>query len=78
MSTIGQDWVGPHRVRFSFDGAPLEAPRGMTIGGALLANGNVSWRRTRVEGRRAASSAASGAASIAWWTWVTSEPCGPA
>ena len=38
-------------VRFSFDGTPLEAARGMTIGGALLANGIVSWRRTRVDGR---------------------------
>jgi predicted molibdopterin-dependent oxidoreductase YjgC len=43
--------MGPHRVRFSFDGAPLEASRGVTIGGALLANGIVSWRRTPVEGR---------------------------
>jgi glucose uptake protein GlcU len=34
------------RVRFSFDGTPLEATRGMTIGGALLANGIVSWRLT--------------------------------
>jgi predicted molibdopterin-dependent oxidoreductase YjgC len=38
-------------VRFSFDGVPLRAPRGMTIGGALLANGIVSWRRTRTEDR---------------------------
>jgi hypothetical protein len=38
-------------VRFSFDGAPLEASRGMTIGGALLANGIVSWRRTRAADR---------------------------
>jgi hypothetical protein len=38
-------------VRFSFDGTRLEASRGMTIGGALLANGIVSWRRTRGEGR---------------------------
>ena len=38
-------------VRFSFDGTPLEAARGMTIGGALLANGIVSWRRTRTDGR---------------------------
>ncbi|HEY1915620.1 MAG TPA: (2Fe-2S)-binding protein [Streptosporangiaceae bacterium] len=38
-------------VRFSFDGTPLEAPRGMTIGGALLANGIVSWRRTRTDDR---------------------------
>ena len=48
---MGPDRMGPHRVSFSFDGTPLEAPRGMTIGAALLANGIVSWRRTRVEGR---------------------------
>jgi hypothetical protein len=48
---MGPDPMGPDRVRFSFDGASLEASRGMTIGGALLANGIVSWRRTRVEGR---------------------------
>jgi predicted molibdopterin-dependent oxidoreductase YjgC len=40
------DRMGPHRVRFSFDGTPLEAPRGLTIAGALLANGIVSWRWT--------------------------------
>jgi predicted molibdopterin-dependent oxidoreductase YjgC len=43
--------MGPQRVRFSFDGRPLEAPRGLTIGGALVANGIVSWRRTRDGGR---------------------------
>ena len=43
--------MGPDRVRFSFDGTPLEASRGMTIGGALLVNGIVSWRRTGVDGR---------------------------
>jgi D-hydroxyproline dehydrogenase subunit gamma len=43
--------MGPDRVRFSFDGTPLEAARGMTIGGALLANGIVSWRLTPVDGR---------------------------
>jgi hypothetical protein len=40
------DRMGVQRVRFSFDGTPLEAPRGATIGGALLASGIVSWRRT--------------------------------
>jgi predicted molibdopterin-dependent oxidoreductase YjgC len=35
------------RVRFSFEGRPMEAPRGRTIGGALLANGVRSWRLTR-------------------------------
>jgi predicted molibdopterin-dependent oxidoreductase YjgC len=39
------------RVRFSFDGVPMDAPRGMTIGGALLANGVRSWRLTRSGGR---------------------------
>ena len=43
--------MGTDLVRFSFDGTPLEAPRGMTIGGALLANGIVSWRRTRTDDR---------------------------
>jgi predicted molibdopterin-dependent oxidoreductase YjgC len=43
--------MGPHWVRFSFDGTPLEAPRGVTIGGALLANGIMSWRRTPADGR---------------------------
>ena len=38
-------------VRFTFDGRPLEAPRGMTVGGALLANGIRSWRLTRETGR---------------------------
>jgi predicted molibdopterin-dependent oxidoreductase YjgC len=38
-------------VRFTFDGIPLQAPRGLTIGGALLTNGIVSWRRTRSGGR---------------------------
>lgn len=48
---MGAGGVSPDRVRFSFDGTALEATRGMTIGGALLANGVVSWRRTRGEGR---------------------------
>jgi D-hydroxyproline dehydrogenase subunit gamma len=43
--------MGPHRVRFSFDGTALEAPRGMTIGGALVANGIMSWHRTSDGGR---------------------------
>ena len=38
-------------VRFSFDDTSMEARRGMTIGGALLANGIVSWRLTPVGGR---------------------------
>jgi hypothetical protein len=38
-------------VDFTFDGTPLRARRGMTIGGALLANGIVSWRLTRTGGR---------------------------
>ena len=48
---MGPDGVGFGRVRFSFDGSPLEAARGMTVGGALLANGIVSWRRTPGAGR---------------------------
>ena len=38
-------------MRFSFDGTPLEASRGVTIGGALLANGIISWRRTHLDSR---------------------------
>ncbi len=38
-------------VSFSFDGRPLQASRGLTVGGALLANGIVSWRRTPAGGR---------------------------
>jgi predicted molibdopterin-dependent oxidoreductase YjgC len=41
----------PHPVRFRFDGAPLAASRGMTIAGALLASGILSWHRTREGGR---------------------------
>src|ERR1700761_2243032 len=52
--------MGPAPVRFSFDGLPLEAPRGMTVGGALLANRIVSWRRTSVQGRPRGSSAGAG------------------
>jgi len=44
------DQLGPRPVRFSFDGTPIEAPRGMTIGGALLANGILSWHRTGAGG----------------------------
>ncbi len=39
------------RVRFSFDGAAMDAPRGMTIGAALLAHGVTSWRLTRADAR---------------------------
>jgi hypothetical protein len=46
------DQLGPRPVRFSFDGTPIEAPRGMTIGGALLANGILSWHRTGAGGHR--------------------------
>jgi D-hydroxyproline dehydrogenase subunit gamma len=45
------DRAGSSRVSFSFDGHPLEASRGMTVGGALLANGIVSWRQTPGGGR---------------------------
>jgi predicted molibdopterin-dependent oxidoreductase YjgC len=38
-------------VSFSFDGTPMQARRGATIGGALLANGITSWRLTRSGGR---------------------------
>ena len=38
-------------VEFSFDGRPMTALAGQTIGGALLANGVRSWRTTRRNGR---------------------------
>jgi len=39
------------RVRFTFDGRPLTAEPGQTVGAALLAAGVRSWRRTRAGGR---------------------------
>jgi predicted molibdopterin-dependent oxidoreductase YjgC len=45
------DQLGPRPVRFSFDGTPLAAPRGMTIGGALVANGIMSWHHPGMAGR---------------------------
>jgi predicted molibdopterin-dependent oxidoreductase YjgC len=38
-------------VSFSFDGAPMTAEPGQTVGAALLAAGVRSWRRTRSGGR---------------------------
>ncbi|MGE5287913.1 MAG: (2Fe-2S)-binding protein [Micromonosporaceae bacterium] len=38
-------------VTFSFDGEPMRARRGWSIGAALIANGVVSWRVTRSGGR---------------------------
>ena len=48
---MGPDQLGPRPVRFSFDGTPLAAPRGVTVGGALVANGILSWPRAEVDGR---------------------------
>ena len=39
------------KVAFSFDGAPMTAEAGQTVGAALLAAGVRSWRRTRSGGR---------------------------
>ena len=72
------DQLGPRPVRFSFDGTPLAAPRGLTIGGALVANGILSWSRTEAAATRGASSAGPGTASTAWSTSVTGGPCAPA
>lgn len=41
----------PPTVAFTFDGRPLTARRGATIGAALLAAGIRSWRVTRSGGR---------------------------
>lgn len=38
--------------RFTFDGRDLVAPAGMTLAGALLENGEVSWRSPRQGGQR--------------------------
>jgi predicted molibdopterin-dependent oxidoreductase YjgC len=38
-------------VDFTFDGRPMTAQAGQTVGAALLAEGIRSWRTTRVTGR---------------------------
>ena len=38
-------------VSFTFDGKPMTAEAGQTVGAALLAAGIRSWRRTRGGGR---------------------------
>ena len=38
-------------VEFSFDGRPVTAQSGQTVGAALLAEGIRSWRTTRFGGR---------------------------
>ncbi|MGP8206136.1 MAG: FAD-dependent oxidoreductase [Acidimicrobiales bacterium] len=42
----------PPLVHFRFDGRQLAAPRGSTIAGALLSNGERAWRTTRTGGQR--------------------------
>ena len=41
----------PPLVRFRFDGRELAAPRGSTVAGALLSNGERAWRTTRTGGQ---------------------------
>jgi predicted molibdopterin-dependent oxidoreductase YjgC len=43
--------VSRERVNFTFDGVPMQAQRGQTVGAALLAGGMISWRVTRSGGR---------------------------
>ncbi len=38
-------------VQFTFDGRPMTAQAGQTVGAALLAEGIRSWRTTRFGGR---------------------------
>lgn len=38
-------------VNVSFDGRPLKASAGQSIGAALVSNGITAWRSTRKEGR---------------------------
>jgi hypothetical protein len=42
----------PPLLQFRFDGRELMAPRGSTIAGALLSNGERTWRTTRTGGQR--------------------------
>ncbi len=42
---------GAEPVRFTFDGTPMLAEAGQTVGAALLAAGVRSWRVTRSGGR---------------------------
>ncbi|MEE1801175.1 MULTISPECIES: (2Fe-2S)-binding protein [unclassified Streptomyces] len=37
-------------VRFTFDGGPVDAEPGQSVGAALIAAGHRSWRRTRNTG----------------------------
>ena len=43
--------MSKERVTFTFDGVPVQAQRGQTVAGALLAGGIVAWRVTRSGGR---------------------------
>jgi predicted molibdopterin-dependent oxidoreductase YjgC len=43
--------VRTETVAFTFDGRPMTAETGQTVGAALLAAGVRSWRRTRSGGR---------------------------
>lgn len=37
-------------IEFSFDGAPVPAAAGQSVGAALIASGRRSWRTTRIDG----------------------------
>ena len=52
--TPAEGWASHPRpvVHFRFDGRYLTAPAGMTVAGALLANGVRAWRTTRRGGQR--------------------------
>jgi predicted molibdopterin-dependent oxidoreductase YjgC len=51
MGRDSEGHVSTERVTFTFDGVPMDARRGQTVAGALLAGGIVSWRVTRSGGR---------------------------
>ena len=38
-------------VEFTFDGVPMRATSGQSIAAALMQDGIVAWRRTRLDGR---------------------------
>lgn len=39
-------------MRATFNGEPIDAPDGVTVGGALIAAGHTTWRTTRTGERR--------------------------
>ncbi|MDT0268954.1 (2Fe-2S)-binding protein [Streptomyces sp. DSM 44915] len=51
MSGDDRQTVGPERLTLYFEGRPVPARPGQTVGGALHAAGVTAWRETRGRGR---------------------------